>query len=358
MRSSEALSEIPLPIKLVQLLYTEGVISKEMLNEIESTGGYLTDNPLRALLSAVYMDNNKLRIFGTFLLRSKKTVPLANIILNEYGKIYYTVLYSVAMYIDMLCNLVQYHYQLLETFTVEDISVYGKKYLLTININFINTLVDKISLNQLKDLFVKSISSIVPLIANDVSSLNELKLFLERAYVEMKPQLAHIETVDDVLLLVIEKCSLINVSCLEAVINHCDIKRAKEELTHYMTAVDEFCETTTISHCVNETFRLSSSLLLSCDTVQFVPKSTDSCSLSELRRLKNDLFGQFAEKVLIHSIEYKEFATVICYAPQHIRDCLHNEIDKSMREEIQMICISNIVLWNDYVSVPVIYYFY
>ena len=174
----------------------------------------------------------------------------------------------------------------------------------------------------------------------------------------MKPQLAHVETVDDVLLLVIEKCSLINVSCLEAVINHYDIKRAKEELTHYMTAVDEFCEATTISQCVNEIFRLSSSLLLSCDTVQFVPKSTDSCSLSELRRLKNDLFGQFAKKVLIHSIEYLEFATVICYAPQHIRDCLHNEIDKSMREEIQMMCIGNNMLWNDYVSVPVIYYFY
>ena len=31
------------------------------------------------------------------------------------------------MYIDMLCNLVQYHYQLLETFTVEDTSVCGKK---------------------------------------------------------------------------------------------------------------------------------------------------------------------------------------------------------------------------------------
>ena len=213
-------------------------------------------------------------------------------------------------------------------------------------------------MEQLKNLFAKSVSSIVPLIANGVSSLNELKLFLKRAYVEMKPQLAHAETVDDVLILLIEKCSLINVSSIEAVIDHCDIKPAKEELSHYVRAVDEFCEATTISQCVSETFRLSSSLLLSCDTVQFVPKTTDSCSLSELRQLKNDLFGQFAERVLIHSIEYQEFAIVVCYAPHHIRDCLHNEIEQSMREEIQMICISDNVLWDDYVSVPVIYYFY
>ena len=98
-RSTELLSQIALPVKLVQLLYTEGVISKEMLNKVESTGGYLIDNPLRALLSAVYMDHKKLRIFGTILLRSKKTVPLANVILNEYGKIYIIIRYYIIVHI-------------------------------------------------------------------------------------------------------------------------------------------------------------------------------------------------------------------------------------------------------------------
>ena len=168
----------------------------------------------------------------------------------------------------------------------------------------------------------------------------------------MKPQLAHAETVDDIFILVIEKCSLINVSCLEAVINHFDIKPAKEELSRYMKSVDEFCEATTISQCVNETFRLSSSQLLSCDTVQFAPRN-DDCSLIELRKLKKDLLCHFSDRLLIHSIEYRGYVTVICYAPQHIR---HNEIDKSMREEIQMMRISDDVLWDDYVSVTAIYY--
>ena len=100
--------QIALPVKLVQLLYIEGVISKEILNQLQSTGGYLTDNPLRALLSAVYMDHNKLRVFGTILLRSKKTVPLANIILNEYGKIY-SMLYS--------------HYYYMQTYYVTQYSI-------------------------------------------------------------------------------------------------------------------------------------------------------------------------------------------------------------------------------------------
>ena len=160
----------------------------------------------------------------------------------------------------------------------------------------------------------------------------------------MKPQLAHAERVDDVLLLVIEKCSLINVSCLESVINHCNIEPAKDELSHYMATVDEFCEATTISQCVNESFRSSYFQLLSCDTVQFFHR--DDCSLSEL---KKDLFGQFADRVLIHSIEYKKYATVICYAPQQIRECLKIECKKSstsMKGEIQMIHISSDMLWD------------
>ena len=203
------------------------------------------------------------------------------------------------------------------------------------------TLVDTSSqllLKQLKGLFVKSVSSVVPLIANSIPSLNELKIFLERAYVEMKPELAHAETMDDVLILVIEKCSLINVSCLEAVIDRYDIKSAKEQLMHYVTIVDEFCEKITINQCFNESIRLSSHLL-HCDKIQFVPMN--DYSLNQVISLKKSLFGQFADRVLIHSFEYKELITVICYAPQHLMNCLQIESDKRSTPEVQMVSFGN-----------------
>ena len=202
------------------------------------------------------------------------------------------------------------------------------------------------SMKPLKFFFVSLLTSIVPLIANSIPSLNVLKLFLERAYIEMKPQLAHAETVDDVLILVIEKCSLINVSCLEVVIDHYDIRTAKEELLLYMATVEKFCEETTVSQCIDESFslRLSSSQLLTCDTVQFTPKN-NACSLSEIKNIKEHLFDHFANKVLIQSIAiYKEFITVTCYAPQYVRDSLQIESVKiastSLREQVQMMCIS------------------
>ena len=82
-RHSVKLSLQTLP---VETLYTEGVISKETFDEVESSGGSLIDGPLRTLFSTVSEDPNKLRVFGSVLLQSEDTVHVGNDILKEYGK--------------------------------------------------------------------------------------------------------------------------------------------------------------------------------------------------------------------------------------------------------------------------------
>ena len=83
---SKVFSKLTLPVEVVQTLFTEGVISKETFNEVQRSGGSLTDGPLRALSSTVSDDSNQLRVFSTVLLQSKETVRVANDILEEYGK--------------------------------------------------------------------------------------------------------------------------------------------------------------------------------------------------------------------------------------------------------------------------------
>ena len=83
---SKVFSKLTLPGEVVQTLFTEGVISKETFNEVQRSGGSLTDGPLKALSSTVSDDPNQLRVFSTVLLQSKETVRVANDILEEYGK--------------------------------------------------------------------------------------------------------------------------------------------------------------------------------------------------------------------------------------------------------------------------------
>ena len=73
-------------MKVTQMLYTEGVISKEAFEEIQSSEDLLTDNALRELFGTISEDPNMLRVFGTVLLQSKDTVCVGQDILKEYSK--------------------------------------------------------------------------------------------------------------------------------------------------------------------------------------------------------------------------------------------------------------------------------
>lgn len=84
---ADSLSELVLPMEVAQTLYTEGVISKDTLDEIESLDGSLTDCPLIALSNTVSNDPNQLKLFTSILLQSKETVLIGEDILRECGKI-------------------------------------------------------------------------------------------------------------------------------------------------------------------------------------------------------------------------------------------------------------------------------
>ena len=82
----DSLSPLTLPIEIVQMLYTERVISKETLDEVNKLGGVLGDGPLRALCTTVYEDPNKLKMFASILFKSEQTILIAQDIIKEFGK--------------------------------------------------------------------------------------------------------------------------------------------------------------------------------------------------------------------------------------------------------------------------------
>ena len=91
-RHSESLSQHVLPMEVIQMSYTEEVVSKETFDELERSRGFLTDGALKALSSVVYEDSNKLRVLCTVLQQSEETIRVATDMLREYAK-WYTSLY-------------------------------------------------------------------------------------------------------------------------------------------------------------------------------------------------------------------------------------------------------------------------
>ena len=84
-KHSKSLSQLVLSKDLTQMLYTEGIISKETFIEVErsKSEGSLSNDTLRPQLCTVFKDPNKLRAFVAILLQSEDTVHVGKNILKD-----------------------------------------------------------------------------------------------------------------------------------------------------------------------------------------------------------------------------------------------------------------------------------
>ena len=172
--------------------------------------------------------------------------------------------------------------------------------------------------------FGNLIEAVEPVIAKGIPSLEELKKYLGRCFRELKPQLSLAESFDDVMELVEDKCTIINVCCLEAIVDHYNITEAKRYITEFKTAVDTFCKEIKLSVCCKESFkRILSSHLLTCETVEFVLEwKTDEHTLNDIRDLLSKAFEDLVDNVQIRVIMEGNSIIVTCYAPHHMMDIL------------------------------------
>ena len=197
------------------------------------------------------------------------------------------------------------------------------------------------SFENLRQMFDRLISSIKCLIADNVSSLKDLKMYLQRYYRELKPQLEHANSPNDVITIIVEKYNIINIDCLEAVIDHFEIMEAKAHISSYNAIVDKFFEETTLYACCDESFKSDlSSHLLKCETVELTLEcKVDSYKLNDVQVLLSKLFGDIHKRVYIMEIKKEHLIIVTCYTPQYMVDVLQIEAQKNslVIEELEVV---------------------
>ena len=82
---------------------------------------------------------------------------------------------------------------------------------------------------------------IIPLLSKELSSVKDLKDFLERCNSELKPELAYATSTDAVMNIIEGKCTIINIELLETIVKRYDIAEARKLITEYNEVVDKFC---------------------------------------------------------------------------------------------------------------------
>ena len=167
--------------------------------------------------------------------------------------------------------------------------------------------------------------------------LEKLKKYLGTCFRELKPQLSIAKSFDDVMEVVIEKCTVVNIGYLETIINHYNVEEAKVHIATYKSEVDTLCEEIKLSVCQNENFMTGPSSLLKCETIKFVLEwETDKHTFNEIKELLWKAFGTMAKRVLVKHIDEGNSIIVTCYAPEYVMNILLMEAQENLHILIKM----------------------
>ena len=153
----------------------------------------------------------------------------------------------------------------------------GKIYLLLHNSHLLCTVEIPIHKNMSKE-FTSIRTSLGRMMFNVCKAIEEagpeledLKKLVGSCNSDLKPKLAECSKVSDVLSLVQEECSLIDVSLLEAIVKEFKVKKAEQYIEEYRGTFKEFHENTPIARCLKEKFdAVTTHPPLNCETVTYV----------------------------------------------------------------------------------------
>ena len=138
--------------------------------------------------------------------------------------------------------------------------------------------------------------------------------FFADSYPHLETEITNSKSINDVLDVVRGHCTLINISCLEGIVERFDIKEAEKHIDTYKDVVRSFCEKTKASLCLDETFKENKSHpLLKCETAIFVLDwDPTNCTLQDIRDI---IAESVKENVQIRVIRKGNSIIVTCFFP-------------------------------------------
>ena len=300
------------PISVAQLLHEEQVISQTRLTIVKFTTESFTGEEaifllLKAIRRAVHSNYYNLKMFISVLLTFSDNVPLANVILKDCGKyMSYTITNSNDILIDKL-------------FPEDDGE--SKEILIPRKLDPV--------FGSIRKQFAIAFSSIRDVINESPPPLDKLKQFLADGYSHLRPQISHSASIDEILDIVNDHCTLINISCLEGIVERFRIKEAETYIQAYKHVVQSFYKETRASLCLNKTFKVTNSPpLLRRETAIFV-LDWDPTGYT-LQDIQDILVESLEGNVQIRDIRKGNSIIVNCFFPLNLMTSFIVKAQKSV----------------------------
>ena len=167
--------------------------------------------------------------------------------------------------------------------------------------------------------FAKAVFNICSCITKSQAPAEEIKRLLY-GFPNLKPEISNAKTINDILDIVCDKCTLINISYLEVVVEQFNIEDAKTYVKSYQDIVDKFSQKVAIKLCLGERFQITQNVSpLKCETAKFVLDwNPDDTTLNDVRNILAVSFQQLEKSVRIDVIKKDNSITVTCNFPRHL----------------------------------------
>ena len=157
----------------------------------------------------------------------------------------------------------------------------------------------------------------------------EIKKFIVYLRPDLKVKIDTCKEVDEVLNVIRDNCSLLNIKLLEAVVDEF-IKDAKEAIVDYKEHLKKFSEELKVNFCLEEKIALCSSL--KCETVTVtVDKDVEKICFEDISILMKLAFETLSSSICVCVIRRDNSFTIICSFPLTLSGSLISTALKNLK---------------------------
>ena len=210
--------------------------------------------------------------------------------------------------------------------------------------------------SEIRENFKMTFSQVEDVMKTKHPFLEEMKQRLQRHYFHFEQHLvlANITTIADFLNVVKEKCSLIDIRCLEVVIDQFCLKKVEQCIKVYKCFVNDFCCRVTVDSCLNETFEVMvMSTPLKCETLEFFLdwKPSSNYIIRDATELLFVSFGELAKNVKLITLTEDISLIMTCTFPYSLRSSLivkaHENMESMKRNGVINLTIADYVVFDE-----------
>ena len=200
--------------------------------------------------------------------------------------------------------------------------------------------------------FGTAFNNIRSIIKSNPPPLEDIKEFLEDCDSSLRPSLAHSKSISDVLNVVRDKCTLVDINYLNAVVTRFNIEEAKTHIDSYEKVIEEFCRSVSVRLCLQEIFPVTfTPSSLKCETATFVLNwDPGDYMLNDITNLLSEVFERLHKWVTVKVVKEGNSIIVMCTFPPNLLGPLIAKAQETIlsikKKELISFTVGHCIIWD------------